>query len=389
MAMAMFVSDRAEDEADLRLKIFRREATLSLSKLLPHLTLLGVDVIDEIPYELQLPGDERAFIYDLGLRVPGGHDAVANRWTQPARDQFMAAFAASYDGDSESDGFNALVMGADLGWHQVAVLRAIGRYLRQGGSTYSQTYLAQALAANVDLAKNLITLFETKFDPARDLEPPRPGRTGRPAHGQDQERAERRGQSRPRPDRALLPGGDRGGGPDERLPAGPARRSRSSCCRSEIADLPEPRPEFEIFVYSPRVEGVHLRFGSVARGGLRWSDRAEDFRTEILGLVKAQMVKNTVIVPVGAKGGFYAKRLPDPSVDRDAWMAEGIACYKLFITSLLDVTDNIVDGAVVPPQNVVRYDAGRSLSGRRRRQGHGDLLRHRQRDLHHGRLLAR
>ena len=111
----------------------------------------------------------------------------------------------------------------------------------------------------------------------------------------------------------------------------------------EIPDLPEPRPAFEIFVYSPRVEGVHLRFGSVARGGLRWSDRAEDFRTEVLGLVKAQMVKNTVIVPVGAKGGFYAKRLPDPSVDRDAWLAEGVACYKLFITSLLDVTDNLVD----------------------------------------------
>ena len=125
----------------------------------------------------------------------------------------------------------------------------------------------------------------------------------------------------------------------------------------QIPDLPEPRPAFEIFVYSPRIEGVHLRFGSVARGGLRWSDRAEDFRTEMLGLVKAQMVKNTVIVPVGAKGGFYAKRLPDPSVDRDAWLAEGVACYQLFITSLLDVTDNIVDGKVVPPANVVRYDA--------------------------------
>ncbi len=124
----------------------------------------------------------------------------------------------------------------------------------------------------------------------------------------------------------------------------------------KVPELPEPRPEFEIFVYSPRIEGVHLRFGSVARGGLRWSDRAEDFRTEILGLVKAQMVKNTVIVPVGAKGGFYGKRLPDPSVDRDAWLAEGVACYKLFITSLLDVTDNIVDGDVVPPADVVRYD---------------------------------
>ena len=123
----------------------------------------------------------------------------------------------------------------------------------------------------------------------------------------------------------------------------------------EIPELPEPRPEFEIFVYSPRMEGVHLRFGRVARGGLRWSDRAEDFRTEVLGLVKAQMVKNTVIVPVGAKGGFYCKRLPEPR-DREGWLAEGLACYQLFISSLLDVTDNIVDGAVVPPDDVVRYD---------------------------------
>ncbi len=123
----------------------------------------------------------------------------------------------------------------------------------------------------------------------------------------------------------------------------------------QIPDLPEPRPEFEIFVYSPRMEGVHLRYGRVARGGLRWSDRAEDFRTEILGLVKAQMVKNTVIVPVGAKGGFYCKRLPDPR-EREAWLAEGLACYQLFVSSLLDVTDNIVDDDVVPPADVVRYD---------------------------------
>ena len=123
-----------------------------------------------------------------------------------------------------------------------------------------------------------------------------------------------------------------------------------------VPDLPEPRPAFEIFVYSPRVEGVHLRFGAVARGGLRWSDRREDFRTEVLGLVKAQMVKNAVIVPVGAKGGFYCKQLPDPSVDREAWLAEGIACYKTFISGLLDITDNLVDGETVPPPRVVRHD---------------------------------
>ncbi len=355
MAMAMFVSDKPDDEADLRLKIFRRDATLSLSKLMPHLTLLGVDVIDEIPYELQLPGSERAFIYDLGLRVPGGRDAVATQWSQPARDQFMAAFAASYGGESEADGFNALVMRADLDWRQVAVLRAIGRYLRQSGYTYSQTYVSQALAANVDLARALITLFETKFDPSRDLD--RAGRGAKVTELSDQIRSALNDVASLDHDRivrsylSVIEAA-------VRTNAYQAGRSAISfkLLPKRIADLPEPRPEFEIFVYSPRVEGVHLRFGSVARGGLRWSDRAEDFRTEILGLVKAQMVKNTVIVPVGAKGGFYAKRLPDPSVNRDAWMAEGIACYKLFITSLLDVTDNIVDGEVVPPQQVIRYD---------------------------------
>src|SRR4029078_10060660 len=129
---------------------------------------------------------------------------------------------------------------------------------------------------------------------------------------------------------------------------------------SAIPDLPQPRPRFEIFVYSPRVEGVHLRFGAVARGGLRWSDRRDDFTTEVLGLVKAQMVKNTVIVPVGAKGGFFCKQLPavDPArpADRVAWLAEGVACYKTFICGLLDLTDNLVEGETVPPRDVVRHD---------------------------------
>ena len=146
-----------------------------------------------------------------------------------------------------------------------------------------------------------------------------------------------------------------------------------------IPDLPAPRPAFEIWVYSPRVEGVHLRFGKVARGGLRWSDRREDFRTEILGLVKAQMVKNTVIVPVGAKGGFVAKQLPDPAVDRDAWLAEGIASYKTFISALLDITDNMVGGEVVPPADVVRHDEDDTYLVVAADKGTATLLRHRQR----------
>ena len=156
---------------------------------------------------------------------------------------------------------------------------------------------------------------------------------------------------------------------------------------SAIPDLPEPRPKYEIFVYSPRVEGVHLRFGSVARGGLRWSDRRDDFRTEVLGLVKAQMVKNTVIVPVGAKGGFFCKQLPDPS-DRDAWLAEGIACYKTFISGLLDITDNLVEGELDLAAGRGPARRRRLLPRGRRRQGHRDVLRHRQRRRDGLRLLA-
>jgi glutamate dehydrogenase len=354
MKMAMYVPDRTDDEADLRLKIFRWDASLSLSAILPHLSLLGVDVIDERPYELVLGNDERAFIYDFGLRVPGGSKAIATRWAMPARQQFIDAFAASYSGLSEADRFNALVMGADLDWREVAILRVIGRYLRQAGTTYSQTYIAQALSSNVDLAKSLIALFKARFDPDREI---------------DSET--RNAETNELIDKIKTALNDVASLDHDRIVRSyltviqaVIRTNAFQPGRPTIAlkllprlipDLPEPRPAFEIFVYSPRVEGVHLRFGLVARGGLRWSDRAEDFRTEILGLVKAQMVKNTVIVPVGAKGGFYCKRLPEPG-DRDAWLAEGVACYELFIASLLDVTDNIVAGEVVPPPGVVRYD---------------------------------
>ncbi len=354
MDMAMYSPDREDDEADLRLKIFRWTTPISLSQILPHLTLLGVDVIDERPYELLIGNGTRAFIYDFGIQVPGGREAVASRWPIEARRQFIEAFSASYEGLSEPDGFHALVMRADLSWRQVVILRAIGRYLRQVGTTYSQTYLAHALSSHVDLTQQLVTLFELRFDPQQDLTVA--ARKTAAAELTSKIKIELNDVANLDHDRIL-----------RAYLAVIAAIVRTNAFQSrptiafkllprQVAELPEPRPAFEIFVYSPRVEGVHLRFGPVARGGVRWSDRAEDFRTEILGLVKAQMVKNTVIVPVGAKGGFYCKRLPDPSVDRDAWMAEGKACYELFIASLLDITDNMVAGEVVPPAELVRYD---------------------------------
>jgi glutamate dehydrogenase len=354
MDMAMYAPDREDDEADLRLKIFRWTTPISLSQILPHLTLLGVDVIDERPYELVVGNGTRAFIYDFGITIPGGREAVSSRWPMAARRQFMEAFSASYQGHSEPDGFHALVMRADLTWRQVVILRAIGRYLRQVGTTYSQTYLAHALSANVDLTRQLVNLFELRFDPQTEL--PLEARKSSAAELSNKIKIGLNDVASLDHDRilrlylALI----------EATVRTNAYQSRPTIAFKllprQVPELPEPRPAYEIFVYSPRVEGVHLRFGPVARGGIRWSDRAEDFRTEILGLVKAQMVKNTVIVPVGAKGGFYCKRLPDPSVERNAWMAEGKACYELFIASLLDVTDNIVAGEVVPPADLVCYD---------------------------------
>ena len=336
--------------------------------MLPLFTHLGVEVVDERPYEIRRSDGVSVYVYDFGLKAPRpemwtgtGHDGV--------RELFQDAFEAVWDGRAESDGFNALVLGAGLTWRQVVILRAVAKYLRQTGSTFSQEYVVGALVSNVALAAALVGLFEARFDPDR---------FGTQGHAEEErataqnERVEQITQGldqvasldHDRIVRAFL-GVIRATlrtsyyQHDAGSPSGaPAPKPYVSFKLDPMAvpGLPAPRPMFEIWVYSPRVEGVHLRFGKVARGGLRWSDRREDFRTEVLGLVKAQMVKNAVIVPTGSKGGFFAKALPDPTVDREAWLAEGIAAYKLFISAMLDITDNLVGTEVVPPQRVVRHD---------------------------------
>ncbi|GAB3703685.1 NAD-glutamate dehydrogenase [Mariniluteicoccus flavus] len=354
MDMVLYTPDEEADEADLRFKVFRRGASMSLSQVLPHLTRLGVDVIDERPYEMNVPGVGRAYVYDFGLKVPGGEAALAS-WTPEARQRFGEAFEAAYAGQAESDLLHGLVLSAGLDWREVTWLRTISRYLQQAGTTHSQAYIAQALLANVEIAADLAALFRTKFDPAGFTDDDE--RHAEVARLVDQVTAALDDVASLDHDRiirsflAII-------GATIRTNAfrDDAQAMAIKLLPRELKDLPEPRPAYEIFVCSPRLEGVHLRFGDVARGGLRWSDRREDFRTEVLGLVKAQMVKNTVIVPVGAKGGFFPKQLPDPGVDRNAWFEEGRASYKVFINSLLDVTDNIVEGEIDPPRNVVRYD---------------------------------
>ena len=276
------------------------------------------------------------------------------------------AFIASWSGRAEVDGFNQLVLAAGLTWREVAVLRAYAYYLRQIGTPYTERYVEQVLSNYPAITADLAALFAVQFDPDLFTGDPeqRPAESSRIA-ASDHPRAGRGDQPGRRPDPAHPAVGDQ---PRRRAPTSTGPTSRATGAIScpfklepgKIPGVPKPVPAHEIWVYSPRLEGVHMRFGDVARGGLRWSDRPEDFRTEILGLVKAQEVKNAVIVPVGAKGGFVVKRPPtatgDAQVDRERQQAEGVACYRMFIAGLLDLTDNRQVGAIIPPERVVRRD---------------------------------
>ncbi|GHE72218.1 NAD-glutamate dehydrogenase [Streptomyces longispororuber] len=340
-----------------RFKIYRSGGQVSLSAVLPVLQRLGVEVTDERPYELRCADRTNAWIYDFGLRMPKSGNGNGDYLGDDGRERFQEAFAAAWTGEAEVDGFNSLVLRAGLTWRQAMVLRAYAKYLRQAGSTFSQDYMEDTLRNNVHTTRLLVSLFEARMSPERQragteltdgLLEELDGALDQVA-SLDEDRILRSFLT-------VIKATLRTNFFQEATGGRPHSYVSMKLDPQAIPDLPEPRPAYEIWVYSPRVEGVHLRFGKVARGGLRWSDRREDFRTEILGLVKAQMVKNTVIVPVGAKGGFVAKQLPDPSVDRDAWLAEGVACYKIFISALLDITDNLVAGEVVPPADVVRHD---------------------------------
>ncbi|MGD9527334.1 MAG: NAD-glutamate dehydrogenase, partial [Pseudonocardia sp.] len=330
-----------------RLKLYWYGEPLMLSDVVPLLENMGTRVVDERPYEIRPAGAQPVWIYDLGLRREdlGGLDVA------DVRERFQETLAAVWRGEIENDRFNRLVLRAGLRGRDVTVLRAYVKYLRQVGTTFSRDFMVATLVGNPVISARLAQLFAIRFDPDVDRNEDR-GLATKQAVAEIERRIDLvESLNEDRVLRSLL-----------NLVTATLRTNYFQEGVASIAlkldprsilDLPRPRPMFEIFVYSPRVEGVHLRGGPVARGGLRWSDRPEDFRTEILGLVKAQTVKNAVIVPVGAKGGFVVK---NPPSGRDALQAEVAACYRTFVRGLLDITDNLVDGHVVPPPRVVRHD---------------------------------
>ena len=351
MAMALYRPFEAAEHA-MRFKVYHPDAPIFLSDILPMLEHMGLRVIDEVPHSVRvgIDSDRRTvMVHDFGLETTSG-GAIDLGAT---RDLFLDAFGAVWRGQVESDEFNALVLSAGLSCRQIVVLRAYARYLRQTGIAFSLVYMARTMAANAGLARLMVDLFEALFDPTRQ-----PAAVAAVTL-RDTLAAELDAVDSADEDRILRrflnviectmrtnyfregTGGD--------VPYLAFKIDSSA-----VDDLPLPRPMVEVFVYSPRMEGIHLRGGRVARGGIRWSDRREDFRTEILGLMKAQMVKNAVIVPVGAKGGFVVKR--PPTGDREAQLAEGIACYETLIRGLLDLTDNRVGDGIVPPPDVVRRD---------------------------------
>ncbi len=336
-------------EGELNFKVYHRGTAVPLSHIMPMLEHMGLVVLEEAPYEIRIDRSTAVWIHDFRVELEHGwRVAVAD-----VRQRFHDAFAQVWSGEVEDDNFNDLVL-IGLSWRQIVILRAYAKFLGQANAPFSQAYVEQTMAANPAIARLLVDLFEARFDP--DGAPGRePGLRERilealdGVESLDQDRILRRYVNLV--DATLRTNFFQAGGD-----GAPKPYVAFKFDSQRIDGLPEPRPWREIFVYSTRVEAVHLRGGPVARGGIRWSDRLEDFRTEVLGLMKAQMVKNAVIVPVGSKGGFVVKRPPAPDRGRDALQAEGVACYRTFMSGMLDITDNIVAGEVVARERVTRHD---------------------------------
>jgi glutamate dehydrogenase len=359
LALSVYRIEGDDDPTRFGLKVFSRGMPLSLSYRVPVIENYGLRVVDERTYQITpsaTPPPPVVWLHDMTIVA---HDSKPIVITAEFSRRLEASIMAVLGDRAESDGYNALILRTALGWREISAVRALSRYLRQIGAPFSQDYMWETLRKNTALTTTIVALFQARFDPRlADTEAERSARETallaeieeqlKSVASLDEDRILRRFTNLVQATiRTNLWQIGQDGHPHSVI-------SFKFDAR-QIDDLPSPRPLYEIFVYSPRVEGIHLRFGKVARGGLRWSDRPQDFRTEVLGLVKAQQVKNAVIVPVGAKGGFVPKRLPPPS-DREAWITEGTEAYRIFVRSLLELTDNLDGDAIVPPGDTVRHD---------------------------------
>lgn len=340
------------DQREFHVKIIHAGVPVPLSELMPRLENMGVNVQSEVPYEVQPLGAPYAVrIRDFSLSAEGMQDDLS-----AVKPKFEEAFIRVWRREAENDAFNKLVLAAELDWHEITILRAYCKYIRQIGVTLSESYIQETMAKNPSIARLLIDLFTTHFDPRQPDGAARDAAAGK-IRAQIESALE--GVTNPDEDRILrlymtLISSTLRTNYFQRDEHGERKAYLSFKLDSHnIKELPLPRPLFEIFVYAPFMEGIHLRMGKVARGGIRWSDRREDFRTEILGLMKAQNVKNVVIVPMGSKGGFVVK---NPSADRDTYRHEGIESYKTLLRGMLDITDNLHGDEVIPPRDVVRRD---------------------------------
>ncbi|WMT73176.1 NAD-glutamate dehydrogenase [Bradyrhizobium sp. Ash2021] len=359
VAISVYRIEGEDDPTRFGLKVFSRGAPMSLSYRVPVIENHGLRVVNERTYQIvpsATPAPAPVWLHDMTIEANDGKPIVINTEFNHRLEASIMAVAGDR---TESDGYNALILRTALSWREISAIRALSRYLRQIRAPFSQDYMWETLRKNSAITTSIVALFQARLDPrfvATDAE-----RSARQTAILAEIEEQLKSVASLDEDRIL------------RLFTNLVQATiRTNLWQigqdghprpvisfkfeaRKIEDLPAPRPLYEIFVYSPRVEGIHLRFGKVARGGLRWSDRPQDFRTEILGLVKAQQVKNAVIVPVGAKGGFVPKRLPPPS-DRDAFMAEGTEAYRIFVRSLLELTDNLDGDTIVPPDNTVRHD---------------------------------
>ncbi len=341
------------DQRQVHCKIIHAGPAVPLSEIMPRLENMGLKVLDEVPYEVRPHGaNQTVRIRDFNVDAEGMPDDLTS-----VKAKFESAFFRVWTRQAENDGFNRLVLGAELEWDEIVVLRAYAKYLRQIGATFSEQLIQQTLAKHPPITRSILQLFKNYFDPA--IGDVGMGRKGAALGIRSQIEDALNRVTNPDEDRILrlyvaLIEATLRTNYFQRDAEGESKLYVSFKLDSRtVPDLPSPRPMFEIFVYAPWMEGIHLRFGKVARGGIRWSDRREDFRTEILGLVKAQQVKNVVIVPVGSKGGFVVK---NPSADRAAFQQEGIDSYKTLLRGMLDITDNHRGDTIVPPRDVLRRD---------------------------------